>query len=102
MILKLSGSLDAHTVNQLEETLAQCVAQGQVWLIFDLGGLDYVSSAGMGLLIGRLDEVRAKGGDLVVAAARPNVHKVFQILGFDKIFRLFHDVEAAVVAGGKP
>lgn len=94
-VLCLAGSLDAHTVTKLEEAIVGRITEGQYLLVFDLSRLEYVSSAGMGLLIGFVDELRHKEGDMIITHVHPNVWKVFQILGFDKLFVFFDTTEAA-------
>lgn len=86
--LALAGHLDAHTAPNLEEAIRGLVDDGSVRMVVDFSGLDYISSAGLGVFMSFIEEVRAAGGDIKLAAMRPNVFEVFELLGFP----LFYDI----------
>lgn len=95
-IIHIIGSLDAHTAPQLDETLSQLVQNKKFMLIIDFSRLDYISSAGMGLFVGWIDNIRNNGGDISMVHLKPNVLKVFQILGFNRIFKIFDSEKEAL------
>jgi anti-sigma B factor antagonist len=95
-IIRLNGSLDAHTAPILDETIAKLIEEQKFFLVIDFNRLDYISSAGMGLFVGWIDTVRNKGGDIHMVRLKPNVLKVFQILGFNKIFKLYENEKQAL------
>ena len=88
VILELQGSLDAHTAPQLDEIISSVSASGSFRLIINFSKLEYISSAGMGLFVGWIDNFRTNGGDIMMASLKHNVLRVFKILGFDKIFAI--------------
>lgn len=94
--IKIDGYLDSSTFPKLQEHLAQMVAQDRVRLILDLADLDYISSAGLGVLMGMLREVREKGGDLKIVNMSEKIERVFNLLGFSRIMRLYSDEAAAI------
>lgn len=77
--------------------LAECRAGG-CQLVLDLGGLEYISSAGLRVLMLAAREARAQGGTLVVCALQPVVDEIFQISRFNVVFRVFADVRRALAA----
>jgi len=77
--------------------LAACAA-GQDRIVLDLSGLQYISSAGLRVLILALKDVKARGGTLVVAALRPLVREIFEISRFDTLFDVHPSVRAALEA----
>lgn len=94
----LTGHLDAETVRRLETGFDAEVRKGRVRWLVDLSGLDYISSAGLGSFVGVLSELRSRGGDLFFTGLGPKFEKIFRMLGFLRVFRVFDDEAAAVAA----
>jgi anti-sigma B factor antagonist len=76
--------------------LQQEIAAGRVKLVVDCAKLTYTSSAGLGVFMGFIEEVREQRGDIKVCGLTPKVRQVFEILGFETIFELFDNVQGAV------
>jgi anti-sigma B factor antagonist len=64
--------------------------------------VDYISSAGWGIFIGEIKEIRNHGGDLKLAGMVPDVYEVFQLLEFQSILDAFPTTEEAVRAFDSP
>ena len=100
--LQLQGYLDAYTAADFEEAIQRKVAGGKVCLVVDCAQLNYISSAGLGVFMSFMEEVREKGGDIRIGGLLPKVRQVFDILGFAEIFQIFDRAEdAAASFGGK-
>ena len=95
-VITVDGFLDAHTAPQFEQVLQQEIADGRVKLVVDCAKLTYISSAGLGVFMGFIEEVREQRGDIKVCGLSPKVRQVFEILGFETIFELFDNVQGAV------
>src|SRR5947209_4461110 len=68
-IVELGGQLDAHTAWEFERFLERVVrAENKKQIVLDFHELDYISSAGLGVLMGLIEEVRAADGDIKLAA----------------------------------
>jgi anti-sigma B factor antagonist len=65
-------------------------------LVLDLGGVDYISSAGLRVLMLAAKQVRAQGGMLVIAALQPVVREIFEISRFTLVFDILPSVPAAL------
>ena len=77
----LIGRLDTHTASDLDATLDQVLAQpGLDRLVFDLGQLEYLSSAGIRCFIRARKAVEPKGGRVVLVNPQPPVRKVLDIV----------------------
>lgn len=96
VVLTLEGYLDAHTAPRFESAVQNEVAAGNTRLVVDTTALSYISSAGLGVFMGFVEEVREASGDIKIAGLRPKVREVFELLGFDALFDLVDDVPAAV------
>lgn len=95
VILALQGFLDAHTAPDFEKTIQQEFDGGNIRLIADCGELTYISSAGLGVFMSFIEEIRAQGGDLKICKLQPKVAQVFEILGFNSIFDIVPTVADA-------
>lgn len=85
-ILDLQGELDAHTASELEAAFQHALSNRQVNLIVNGEHLRYISSAGLGVFMAYIEEIREAGGDLKIAALQPHVFNVFDLLGFPEFF----------------
>src|ERR1051326_7045001 len=95
-ILALDGYLDAHTAPVFENAVQEEIDAGHKQLIVDCERLSYISSAGLGVFMSFIEEVRGSGGDIKICGATPKVLQVFEILGFPALFDLLPDVAASV------
>ncbi|MHC4199524.1 MAG: STAS domain-containing protein [Planctomycetota bacterium] len=97
-LLKVSGFLDAHTFEQLEEFINNLFSQARFKLIVDLAGVGYISSAGAGVFIAALSESEENGGKIVLLNPTTTVMDVFDLLGLTQIFTVATDRQEAVDA----
>ena len=89
-VLELAGQLDAHTATEFERFLEQTVrVERRLLLVLECRGLDYISSAGLGVLMGLIEEVRTQGGDIKLAALPDKIFHVLDLLGFPLVFQIF-------------
>lgn len=95
-IISLSGRLDAYSANDLERKLDSLIDADQVQLVVNLGGLEYMSSSGLRVLLAALKKVRKQQGDIKLACLKPYIKEVFDIAGFTQLFTIFDAEEAAV------
>jgi anti-sigma B factor antagonist len=93
------GELDAFTVGQFRQALAEMAASPH--LIIDMSGVPFVDSAGLGALIGGIRRARELGGDVVVACNRPSLIRTLRTTGFDRIVTVAETLEAAAAAFDK-
>ncbi len=69
---------------------------GRTDLVIDLGNLEFVDSAGLGVLVGIYKRVKKRGRRVVVAGAQPYVSRVMKIIKLDQVFESFPDVRSAL------
>ncbi|HYT32399.1 MAG TPA: STAS domain-containing protein [Thermoanaerobaculia bacterium] len=94
-IVSIAGSVDGLTSADLSAAFREELGGGRVRLIGDFAGVDYTSSAGLRALLETVKETRRRGGDLRLAAVRPEVLRVLELSGFTGILKLYADVQAA-------
>ena len=86
LTVAIEGRLDTVTAPQLEGELRNAVT-GISELIFDLGALDYVSSAGLRVLLSA-QKVMNKQGRMIVRNAKPEIMEIFEVTGFTDILNI--------------
>ena len=95
-IVYLKGYLDAHTAPDFEKILQGLVEENRVQIVVNLSELSYISSAGLGVFMGFIEDVRKKGGDIKLAEPTEKVFKVFDLLGFPVLYEVFQDEAEAI------
>ena len=85
LTLAVAGRLDTNTAPELE---AAVKLDGVAALVFDFAGLDYISSAGLRILLAAKKSLMASGGAMSVVNANPSVRNVFEITGCRELFGL--------------
>ncbi len=95
-VLALDGYLDAHTAPQFESAIQEHLEAGRIRIVVDCGKLTYISSAGLGVFMSFIEEIRELGGDIKLASIAPKVYQVFEVLGFPDLFQIDADVPAAL------
>jgi anti-sigma B factor antagonist len=94
----ISGSVDALTSDDLQRVFSGELDAGRHELVADYGAVEYMSSAGLRVLLATVKQARARGGDLRLAGVQPEVLKVLQLSGFTGILRVFTTVDEAAAS----
>ncbi|MBP5597238.1 MAG: STAS domain-containing protein [Pseudobutyrivibrio sp.] len=86
LFIELEGRLDTTTAPQLEEKINSDIA-GVVELVFDLKNLEYISSAGLRVLLSA-QKTMNKQGSMIVKNPSEEVSEIFEVTGFSDIFTI--------------
>lgn len=100
LVLSPRGRIDHGSAEAFKAALAPYLdgsGPGQP-LVLDLGGVDYIASIGLRVLMLASRQARAQGGTIVVAALQPLVREIFEISKFTLVFPCFPTVVAALAA----
>ncbi len=97
-IVKLAGRLDSSAAQPAEESFARVLEGGTPHLAIDMSQLEYISSAGLRVLLVVAKKVQQAKGKMVLFGLVPHVSEVFSVSGFDKIFAIQPDAAAAVAS----
>jgi anti-sigma B factor antagonist len=95
-ILDIYGELDAHTAPTLENELKQLIEKNFVHIVVNGSGLEYISSAGLGVFMAYIEDIRSQDGDIKIASLKPKVFNVFDLLGFPTLYDIVENEEDAV------
>ena len=88
-VLRFEGNLDTNTAPEAQEQLDALMDQGATELLVDFESLDYISSAGLRVLLATAKKLRASSGKLHMCSLNETVTEVFDISGFSTIFSVF-------------
>jgi len=94
--LELSGYLDAHTAPQLENSISQLINDKNYSILVNFKNLDYISSAGLGVFMAFVEELRDNNGDIKLCEMTHKVYQVFDLLGFPVLFDILDTEEQAL------
>lgn len=94
----VEGFLDAHTVPEMEKIIHTLLQNGKFKIIVDFNQLSYISSAGLGVFMSVIGEVKSNNGNIILMKMPPKIYKVFDLLGFTEIFTIVDDEETAIHA----
>lgn len=96
LVASVHGRVDTVSAPAFEKTLAEALSGDEKWLVVDLSGLAYISSAGLRVFLSTAKKLKTKGAGIRLAAAQGSVRKVFEISGFFSLFNHFDTREAAL------
>lgn len=94
--LHLSGFLDAHTAPQLEEEFETLSNEQRFNVVVNFSELTYISSAGLGVFMGCIENFREHQGDIKMSNMTPKIFRVFDLLGFPALYDIVDDEDKAV------
>ncbi len=95
LVIHLTGDLDTYTADMFRERFADLLKSYRRFAVV-MEDVGYVSSMGWGVLAQSVYRARSKDGDLVLVNLRPNVERIFKIMGFSSLFKHFTDLDRAV------
>lgn len=95
-LIRIKGYIDTTTSSEVSAKQSEIINGGTYQLIIDMGGVNYVSSAGWGVFVGEIRNIRENGGDLKIVQMTPDVFEVFEMLEFNRILDYYETIEEAV------
>ncbi|SRR6266581_3599535 len=95
-VLDLKGYLDAHTAPDLEKALQNLLEGKKYNIVVNCKELTYISSAGLGVFMAYIEDVRKNHGDIKLSNMSPKVYNVFDLLGFPLLYDITKDETEAI------
>lgn len=100
VILAARGRVDSSNAALFEEQLAAVQARAPAVLIVDFSGLDYMSSAGLRVLLMTAKRTKAAGSRLILCGLSDHIREVFDVSGFSVIFTICDTLDDARASAG--
>ncbi|MBT0767360.1 STAS domain-containing protein [Kineosporia sp. J2-2] len=95
-VISVAGEIDVYTAPTLRERLNELVEDGEFHLVVDMGGVDFLDSTGLGVLVGGLKRARSHEGSLQLVCDQEKILKVFRITGLTKVFPIHASLDGAL------
>jgi anti-sigma B factor antagonist len=95
-VIDLKGYLDAHTAPDLENAFQKLLTDKKFNIVVNCKDLTYISSAGLGVFMAFIEDVRKNRGDIKLSNMSPKVYNVFDLLGFPILYEIYKDEQEAV------
>ncbi len=100
-VVDLAGELDAYTSARFREVMIESIENGSASLVINMLRVEYIDSSGLGALVGGLKRASERGGKIHIVCEQPQVRKVFEITGLEKVFPICAKEADAVKAVNK-
>jgi anti-sigma B factor antagonist len=97
-IVAVRGEIDVATAPQFRDHLDHLIEGGNPSMVVDLGGVSFLDSTALGVLISTLKKCQAADGKLCLVVTDPRILKLFEITGLMDVFPMFGSVGRAVEA----
>ena len=101
-VIELKGYLDAHTAPDLENAFQKLLTEKKFNIIVNCRDLSYISSAGLGVFMAYVEDVRKNQGDIKLSNMTPKVYNVFDLLGFPVLYEIYKEEKEAVTRFHQP
>lgn len=89
------GAIDAHTSHEMDELFDELFEAGEYRVIMTLDRLTYISSAGVGVLIGAVQRCQENDGEIVFVKPSGSVREVFDLIGLNEMFQIVPTLKEA-------
>jgi anti-sigma B factor antagonist len=97
-VVALAGRFDAQSAGDAEDTLKAALEADAKKILVDMDEVEYISSAGLRVLLSTAKKLAGVSGKLVLCGLKPYVREVFEVAGFTTIFMILPDVDEGVKA----
>jgi anti-anti-sigma factor len=96
VVVSIKGRMDAVSSPEFEKELSELMAEGEKDFIIELSELDYISSAGLRVILATAKKLKEKEGRLLLCSLQEMVREVFEVSGFSAIIPIHESVKSAL------
>jgi anti-sigma B factor antagonist len=93
--IEFEGNLDTGTAPSAEQHLAGLIEDGASKLLLDFANCEFISSAGLRILLATAKRLRPSGGQMRICSLNETVQEIFDVSGFSSLLSVFPDAEQA-------
>ena len=95
-VIELAGEVDLYTAPEFKERMLGVIDEGKKRVVVDLSKATFIDSTTLGVLVGGVKRLRPSGGSLALVCKDPNITKIFEITGLDRVFAIHESREDAL------
>jgi len=100
LVITAEGRLDSQSAQDFQKKVLNCIDSGEKSILLDFSMIDYISSAGLRVILTSAKRQKEGKGKLAVCSLVDNVREVFRVSGFETIVDIFPDRETALIKLG--
>lgn len=94
-VMRIKGEVDASSSIELDNAMQEALEKEHARVMIDCTELEYISSAGLGVFMSYLEEIKKKNISMVIFGLQPKVAHVFEILGLNQLLEIRDSREEA-------
>lgn len=94
-VIHVQGRIDQNLTSQLEQQLNDLLDGEHYNLIVNMEKATYINSGGLRTLVSAWRKTRQQGGNLILYGLNQRLHEIFTMVGFDKVFNIYENVDEA-------
>jgi anti-sigma B factor antagonist len=95
-VVGLTGEIDLYTCPEFKQELLRVIADGATFVVVDLTRTTFIDSTALGVIIRGVERLKQRDGRLVVVCADPNIVKIFEVTGLNRIFSVYGSRDEAL------
>jgi anti-sigma B factor antagonist len=95
-VVALTGEIDLYTCPEFKQELLRVIADGATLVVVDLTKTTFIDSTALGVIIGGVERLKQRDGRLVVVCADPNIVKIFEVTGLNRLFSVYDSRDEAL------
>ena len=92
LVFGIEGHFDASMASAVNERVHDVLEEPCEMVVFDLGNLDYISSAGLRVLLSAAKKMKSKGGKAALCSVNSGIQRVLDVSGFAKVIPIYDDL----------
>lgn len=97
-IMRIEGRIDATSAPILEQKISALMDEGHKRFLLDFSKVDYLSSAGMRVLLSATKKLKVKEGELALCSMHEEVMEIIKMAGFERILSIYRTEKEAFAA----
>jgi anti-sigma B factor antagonist len=102
VVVRVDGDVDVASTLALRDTLGEAMGDGRTTVLLDLSGVEFLDSAGVGLLVSAHRRAQAASGVFMVAGITPTVARVLELTRTDRVLQVLPSIEEAIQGFAPP
>lgn len=103
LIVYFSGEVDSiHTMNYRNLIVSEIETGKYICMIMDFTQVSFIDSSGIGLVLGRYNQMKAIGGKLYLSGLNPIAYRLFELTGIFKLMEYIKSIDDILVKAGNP
>jgi len=92
LIVRVDGEMDLNSADTFRHEIDKKLDELRpINLLIDLGGVTFIDSSGLGVILGRYKRVAQRGGRMAITKAQPTVRRILELSGLMRVMGIYRD-----------